>query len=1238
LLNLNLLIYNNKDESQINNESETVDQNGNSNGNHESGKEETNGNHNGSSRFNTEFSEITLNDQQQLQQQEEQLEEKQENNVNTISNIQMSKINENEINAGSATSVQQLPEYPKNAQELDTILKAANVSITGKLEKALNNVAPFLRDIFIEFSQLLSKIVVGSHGQELITSGLSALRQSSSVIELVMLLCSQEWQTSLQKHAGLSFIELVNEGRLLSHASKDHIVRVANEADFILNRMRAEDVKKHGEFEQLCAQTSLERKEEELICEHLITAARKRDQYFAIKLRDKILNLITDKQGCWYDCNTIFQVYWKLDNWEDDMRRRRRFVKNPNGTSHSDATLKAAFDPVNSSDDAINVKDELIKQLNNNNNGSNNSNNNNFTAGGHDQLHVNETELEQELAGPIHFTTKCKLVCSVCVVNGTLSITSNELYFEVDENDSSFKKLDQNLLNYAENFHGKWHFNEIRAVFSRRYLLQNLGLEIFVANRSSVMFAFTDRRTVEKVVNILPRVGVGPRYGLPQTRQTSLASPQQLFRSSNMTQKWQRREISNFEYLMYLNTIAGRTYNDLNQYLIFPWILINYDSPTIDLNSPSSYRDLSKPIGALNPNRRQFFADRYQNWEHSNIPPFHYGTHYSTAAFTLNWLIRVEPFTSIFLNLQDGKFDHADRTFHSVSTSWKNSQRDSSDVKELIPEFFYLPEMFLNLNKFNMGKTQDLQAVDNVELPKWAKSAHDFVRINRMALESEFVSCQLHQWIDLIFGYKQRGPEAIRNYNVFYYLTYEGAINLENIDDQVTKQALEAQIKNFGQTPCQLLTEPHPPRSSAISLSPMMFTQHTEDVCMIMKFLSNAPIIYVSANTAQPVFNTSILIPSQFQQSIVTISSKHEFSINKYNQSAAQLSATSAINNYNAFNEATAPMSSPPSTPTQATNSVNSPQAPINSTYLSNSISANQASVQMQQQLPVQMDQLLAFNTGLHRRQLGENFDDKLQLNQNNFIVTYDNKFILATGFFDKSFRVFQTDSAKITQVIYGHYDLVTCINRSEMTQNGNCFIATGSRDSTIMIWIWNGQKGLIVNKDLTSANQNENPSPGAILTGHIRQIVGVVVSSELGLVISASQHGPILVHTVYGDLLRQFEPDVDVLLEDPSHLFMLQDAENICVIYKTNHIAFFTINGKQLNDLRVEDDSIYAITMSQDGQYLIVGGEKGTVYIYRTYDLSLVYTYPSCDAVIRSLAITHDQKYILHNFIFFLN
>ena len=104
------------------------------------------------------------------------------------------------------------------------------------------------------------------------------------------------------------------------------------------------------------------------------------------------------------------------------------------------------------------------------------------------------------------------------------------------------------------------------------------------------MFAFADQSTVKKVIKALPRVGVGIKYGIPQTRRASLMSARPLFRPSNMTQKWQRREISNFEYLMFLNTIAGRTYNDLNQYPIFPWVLTNYEDDEIDLTSPHNYR------------------------------------------------------------------------------------------------------------------------------------------------------------------------------------------------------------------------------------------------------------------------------------------------------------------------------------------------------------------------------------------------------------------------------------------------------------------------------------------------------------------------------------------------------------------------------------------------------------------------------------------------------------------------
>ncbi|CAF5188148.1 unnamed protein product, partial [Rotaria sp. Silwood1] len=107
--------------------------------------------------------------------------------------------------------------------------------------------------------------------------------------------------------------------------------------------------------------------------------------------------------------------------------------------------------------------------------------------------------------------------------------------------------------------------------------------------------------------------------------------------------------------------------------------------------------------------------------------------------------------------LQEGKFDHANRLFHSMPLAWQNCQRDSSDVKELIPEFFSLPEMLTNCNHYKLERTEDGIKVDDVILPKWAQTPEDFIRINRTALESEFVSSHLHHWIDLIFGYKQRG-------------------------------------------------------------------------------------------------------------------------------------------------------------------------------------------------------------------------------------------------------------------------------------------------------------------------------------------------------------------------------------------------------------------------------------------------------------------------------------------------
>ncbi|KAG8182137.1 hypothetical protein JTE90_014552 [Oedothorax gibbosus] len=282
-------------------------------------------------------------------------------------------------------------------------------TLTQKLESALGSVCPLLREIMLDFAPFLSRTLVGSHGQDLLVEGkgLCTFKNSTSVVELVMLLCSQEWQNSLQKHAGLAFIELINEGRLLSHAMKDHIVRVANEAEFILNRMRADDVLKHADFESLCAQTVLDRKEEEKMCDHLITAARRRDSVTASRNIERILNILTNRHGAWGSRGGApKREHLRLDSWEDDARRRKRFVQNPYGSTHPEATLKAAIEHGAPEDAILQAREEFHQHL--------------AVTRRQQQHHLqssdllddsdlwDDKDLDAELAGPVSFSTKCQ--------------------------------------------------------------------------------------------------------------------------------------------------------------------------------------------------------------------------------------------------------------------------------------------------------------------------------------------------------------------------------------------------------------------------------------------------------------------------------------------------------------------------------------------------------------------------------------------------------------------------------------------------------------------------------------------------------------------------------------------------------------------------------------------------------------------------------------------------------------
>jgi factor associated with neutral sphingomyelinase activation len=381
---------------------------------------------------------------------------------------------------------------------------------------------------------------------------------------------------------------------------------------------------------------------------------------------------------------------------------------------------------------------------------------------------------------------------------------------------------------------------DVVRVYKRRYTMRDVGLEVFFGSQRVGSLGATaaagaaaddaaagSRRLVDEVTPFQESIylsfkSVAQRdefydalVALPVVREHAATDLGQLMG------RWRRGEIDNYTYLMLLNLQAGRSFNDLTQYPVFPWVLADYESKQLDLNNPATFRDLSRPIGALNPERLKYFLKRSSEAppELNGGIPFLYGTHYSTPGYVLYFLVRVA--ADYMLRLQSGRFDAPDRLFSSIARSWHSCLTNPADLKELIPEF-YTPETegaFLrNEAGLDLGVKADGREVDDVELPPWAREggAREFVSKCREALECDYVSQRLHQWIDLIFGAKQRGSEAVKAHNVFYHLTYEGAVDLEAIQDPKQLAQIEVQVREFGQTPRQLFKRPHPPRVGPI--------------------------------------------------------------------------------------------------------------------------------------------------------------------------------------------------------------------------------------------------------------------------------------------------------------------------------------------------------------------------------------------------------------------------------------
>ncbi|BFG14833.1 hypothetical protein CerSpe_011080 [Prunus speciosa] len=235
--------------------------------------------------------------------------------------------------------------------------------------------------------------------------------------------------------------------------------------------------------------------------------------------------------------------------------------------------------------------------------------------------------------------------------------------------------------------------------------------------------------------------------------------------------QWWRGEISNFEYLLILNRLAGRRWGDHTFHTVMPWVIDFSMKP--DENSDAGWRDLNKSKWRLAK------GDEQLDFTYSTSEfPHHVSDECLSELAVCSYKARRLPLSVLRM---------AVRSVYEPNEYPSTMQRLYQwTPDECIPEFYCDPQIFHSLHA---GMT-------DLAVPSWACGPEEFIKLHCDALESDRVSCQLHHWIDITFGYKMVGQAAVAAKNVM----------LPSSEPMMPRSTGRR----------QLFTQPHPMRRGAI--------------------------------------------------------------------------------------------------------------------------------------------------------------------------------------------------------------------------------------------------------------------------------------------------------------------------------------------------------------------------------------------------------------------------------------
>jgi len=471
-------------------------------------------------------------------------------------------------------------------------------------------------------------------------------------------------------------------------------------------------------------------------------------------------------------------------------------------------------------------------------------------------------------------------------------------------------------------------YKDIKEIIKRRVCFNYVGYEFFMKDNRSYFFNFFNKQNLNSFLEIMKKyiseknkelknnnINEESNKSLDKNKGNSIDNfinsnnispintkendfkitfiddPINYFDKMQFKSKYKKGEISNFNYLLLLNKFSSRSYNDYNQYLVFPLLFLD-EKGTIK-------RNLSLAI-CLNKDDNN--DSKFKAITNRQLVGYHFNQHYSTSGFILYYLVRLIPFTYSQIEFQSGKFDLPSRLFSSMK-NYVCFLSLTQDNRELCPEFFFCYEFLLNLNHNNFGKLKlekeqyYLNNVDNNRNETFAQ----FIIYLRNTLEGLDIS----GWIDNIFGSKQNNTSDDQP-NSFPSSSYEESFDLDkikksslSIEKKIEEIDDKIEVLKFGITPAKIFNKSHQNRNINISEDEINSFEKKEKkvIDIIKEYIKNKStekFYFINSNINN---KNEIILNLKFSSRIDIF--KLKLGDNKYNEFSYKINEPIEIESFN---------------------------------------------------------------------------------------------------------------------------------------------------------------------------------------------------------------------------------------------------------------------------------------------------------------------------------------------------